>query len=90
MSAKCCSKPNVTTYPDGSGICQSCRTEFAAGEAVAATSPDADLVAELMQRLAALEDSVSQISQLTRAANDAVASLDGRVLTLEGNVVQPS
>ncbi len=90
MSAKCCSKPNVTTYPDGSGICQSCRTEFAAGEAIAAASPDADLVAELAQRVAALEDSVSRIGQLVVAANDAVASLGGRVLTLEGNVIQPS
>lgn len=84
MAKQCCAKPNITTYSDGSGVCQSCRTEFAAGEAVVSASTDPDVIAGLVQRVEVLEGENSELNRQIGENRDAVASLERRVLGLEG------
>lgn len=84
---QCCPKQNVTTYPDGTGVCQSCRTVFEAGEAVT-TGYDPDVVAALTQRMESLEGENSELKRQIGEVQDAITSLGGRVLTLEGQPTQ--
>lgn len=90
MSAKCCPKPNIITFPDGTGLCQTCRTEFEAGVIKESTTPAEDVVAALETRITALEDVLSRTVQSVDELKGAVNSVENRVLDLEGKVVAPS
>lgn len=87
MTKKCCAKQNVITYADGTGVCQSCGTTFNGDEAVTVVQ-DAEAVAALTLRVDALEGENSELKRQIEEAKDSVASLEQRVLTLEGRVTQ--
>lgn len=90
MTQKCCAKPNVITYEDGTGLCRSCGTTFNGGEATPAGTTSSEELGALRLEVESLQGNVIELKRQLDEYRDHVASLEQRVLALEGQSGSPS